>query len=140
MYSIKFSAHQVKEARGPYVMDAHHVWEQCKDMSGLCQETLQIITLNSKSRVIDRHLVSMGSINSAPFHPRDIFRCAILDNAAAIIAVHNHPSGDPTPSKDDIELTKSMIEAGTILGIRVLDHIVIGRDEYISIFRSGHIG
>jgi len=96
-------------------------------MSTMAQECMTVVTLDNKNKMIDRHLVGMGLIDQCPVHPREVFRPAISDGAKSIVLCHNHPSGDPTPSMDDIRVTRQLIEAGKILGISVLDHVVIGR-------------
>ncbi|MTI84963.1 MAG: hypothetical protein FH756_13985 [Firmicutes bacterium] len=83
------------------------------------------------------HTVSVGTLNSAQVHPREVFKVAIISNSAAIILGHNHPSGDPEPSHEDIEVTNRLVEAGQILGIEVLDHIVCGDSKYISLKTKG---
>jgi len=79
----------------------------------------------------------MGSLNAAIVHPREVFRAAIKRSSASIICVHNHPSGDPTPSSEDVALTRRLMEAGEIIGIDVLDHIVIGDRRYVSLKEQG---
>ncbi len=88
--------------------------------------------LNSKNRLIREALVSIGSLSTSVVHPREVFAPAVRDSAAAIILVHNHPSGDPAPSREDRECTQRLAQAGKILGIRVLDHVILGRDDYFS--------
>lgn len=83
--------------------------------------------------------ISIGSLNSTVVHPREVFKTAVLASAASVILAHNHPSGDPTPSKEDIGLTKKLVEAGEILGIKVLDHIIVGVNQYTSFNRQGLI-
>jgi DNA repair protein RadC len=90
------------------------------------------LQLNSKNQLIKEVLVSVGSLNVSVVHPREVFSFAVRDSTSAIILMHNHPSGDPTPSREDRECTKRLVHAGKILGIRVLDHIVIGHDGYYS--------
>ena len=106
------------------------------DLKSLAQEVFVVITLNTKNRVIERHLVSIGTVNSALVHPRECFRPAILDGASALIFAHNHPSGDPCPSSEDIKITKQLIGAGQIIGIKVLDHIIVG-DSCLSLREAG---
>lgn len=101
----------------------------CSDMALLMQESFQVLSLNTQNRLINRTLVSLGIANSATVHPRETFRQAIIDNAVSIILVHNHPSGDTTPSAEDIKITRQLVEAGRILEINILDHVIIGRDE-----------
>jgi len=98
-------------------------------MEDMGQEAFVVMTLTTKSDVIQKHLVSLGTLNSSLVHPRETFRPAILDCAAAIIVAHNHPSGDPTPSAEDIKITKQLVQAGQTLGIKVLDHVIIGSSE-----------
>ena len=96
--------------------------------SGDCQEAFFILLLDTKSKVIGAPIeCCRGLLDQCPVHPREVFRAAIRDSAASVIVAHNHPSGDPTPSKDDIDITRRLIEAGKILGIHITDHIVCGR-------------
>lgn len=94
------------------------------------KEHFYIISLNSRNAIISE--ISIGTLNASLVHPREVFAEAIRQRANSIILVHNHPSGDPTPSKDDIKITKKLKEAGKILGIEVLDHIIITRNSYLS--------
>lgn len=100
------------------------------------KEHFLVLHLDSKNKIscIDR--VAVGSLNSAIVHPREVFKTALLSSAAALILIHNHPSGDPTPSREDLELTGRLKETGELLGIRVLDHIIIG-DGYVSLCDRG---
>ena len=88
--------------------------------------------LNTKNQVISCETISIGNLNSSLVHPRELFKIAIKKSAASLILIHNHPSGDPTPSHEDIQITKRIIEAGKLLGIEVLDHIIIGDKIFIS--------
>jgi DNA repair protein RadC len=106
------------------------------DLKDLAQEAFCTITLNTKNRLIKRHLVTLGTLNSTYVHPREVFRTAIQDSAAAIIIAHNHPSGDPSPSSDDLKITRRLIEAGRIIDINVLDHVIIG-DTSVSLREAG---
>lgn len=96
--------------------------------------------LNSKNQLIREVLVSVGSLSTSVVHPREVFASAVRDSTAAVIFIHNHPSGDPAPSREDRECTQRLIQAGQILGIRVLDHIVLGRDDYYSFADAGLLG
>lgn len=109
------------------------------DMAGLDKEHFIILILNTKNRILSKELISIGSLNSAIVHPREVFKPAVIKGAAAIICVHNHPSGDPTPSPEDISLTERLIRAGEIMGIDVLDHIIIGTEGYVSLKEQGMI-
>ena len=95
--------------------------------------------LDSKNRVLRIKLLSVGSLNSTVVHPREVFREAAAAAAAAIILFHNHPSGDPSPSPDDIELTGRMLDAGEIMGIDVIDHLILADQTYYSMMESGRI-
>lgn len=97
------------------------------------RENFVVLCLNRKYDIISAEIASIGTISECFVHPREIFKAAVLSSAAAIIVGHNHPSGNPAPSQDDIEITKRLIEAGKIMGIDVLDHIVIGDDCHVSI-------
>jgi len=94
--------------------------------------------LDGKNRVVCIDMVSTGSLNQSIVHPRELFKTALLSSAAAVILLHNHPTGDPTPSTEDLEITRRLRDAGDMIGIKVLDHIVIG-DSYYSFAERGHI-
>jgi DNA repair protein RadC len=95
--------------------------------------------LNSKNQLIREVLVSIGSLSTSIVHPREVFGPAVRDSSAALIFLHNHPSGDPSPSREDRECTQRLMHAGKILGIRVLDHIVLGYDDYYSFADAGFL-
>ncbi len=96
------------------------------------QEIFIVITLNGNNNVINIHEVTKGIVNRTLVHAREVFRTALLDNATAIIVAHNHPSGSTQPSEDDNQVTNMLKEAGKVMGIRVLDHLIIGRFNYTS--------
>ncbi|MGF9700844.1 MULTISPECIES: RadC family protein [Paenibacillus] len=103
----------------------------------LQKEHFVCLFLNSKNHIIAQETLSMGSLNASIVHPREVFRAAIKCSSASIVCAHNHPSGDPTPSPEDIQITKRLIEAGSIVGIDVLDHIIIGDGTYVSLKEKG---
>ena len=105
----------------------------------LQKEQFLVILLNSKNRVIGMEIVSEGSLTNSVVHPREVFQPAILQHAAAIVVAHNHPSGDPRPSPEDREITRMLKEAGVIMNIPVLDHIIIGDGTYFSFLEEGAI-
>lgn len=107
------------------------------EMSALEQEHFRIMTLNTKKEINFIREISKGTINMTIVHAREVFRAAISDNAHSIILLHNHPTGDPSPSKEDIGLTKNLIEASKIIGIDILDHIIIGDNRYFSFLEEG---
>ena len=119
----------VKECATTRVRTPDDVSRICDDLRDLAQESIQVLTLNAKNRLINRHLVSLGLVDSSLVHPREVFRAALADSASAITVVHNHPSGDTTPSAEDVRITKQLVEAGKIVGIRVLDHVIVGRSD-----------
>jgi DNA repair protein RadC len=98
-----------------------------------------VVTLNSRGRILRRHVISTGTLDSALVHPRESFLPALRDSAARIILAHNHPSGDCEPSDDDITVTKRMVTAGKILGIPVVDHLIIASGGYYSMQEHGLI-
>lgn len=108
-----------------------------EDMRYLKKEYLKLIMLNTKNIVISIKDISVGSLNSSIVHPREVFIEAIKNSSASIIICHNHPSGDPTPSNEDINITSRLKECGKLLGIEVLDHIIIGDGTYISLKEKG---
>lgn len=110
-----------------------------EEMRYLTQEEVRVVLLNTKNHVLKVHTSTIGTLNSSLITPREVFRAAIQNNANAIILVHNHPSGLPDPSKEDIEVTKRLIEVGKTVGIEVLDHVIIGDNRYVSLKEKGVI-
>ena len=100
-------------------------------------EKVHMLALDTKNKVIGVFVISTGSLNASIIHPRDVFQRAILSNAASIILVHNHPSGDPTPSSEDIALTRSLVDAGKLMDLAVLDHVIVGDGSYASLKEKG---
>ncbi|MBT0663994.1 DNA repair protein RadC [Geobacter pelophilus] len=103
------------------------------------KEHVVALLLDGKNRIIREVPISEGSLNQSIIHPREVFNPAVRDSAAAIILVHNHPTGDPTPSREDLELTRRLKEAGELMGIRVLDHVIIGDKNYVSLADKGYL-
>ncbi len=108
-----------------------------EDLRHESQEVMKLIMINSKGRLIGENEISKGTVNASLITPREIFIEALLRQAVAVVAMHNHPSGDPTPSIEDILLTKRIKEAGSIIGIELLDHIIIGNNCYVSLREKG---
>jgi len=108
-----------------------------EDLRYLQQEHFVVLFLNTKNRVVGRETLSVGSLNATIVHPREVYRAAVKRSAASIICVHNHPSGDPTPSPEDIQLTHRLSESGHIIGIELLDHVIIGDRSYVSLKERG---
>lgn len=109
------------------------------EMNELSQEILKVILLSTKNIIIGTKDVFKGSLNTSIVHPREIFKQAINKNSASIIICHNHPSGDPTPSKEDINITLRIKECGNIIGIQLIDHIIIGNNKFVSLKERGLI-
>lgn len=104
-----------------------------EEMRFLSQEHFVCLYLNTKNQVLQKTTIFIGSLNASIVHPREVFKEAFKRSAASIICLHNHPSGDPSPSREDIEVTKRLVECGKIIGIEVLDHIIIGEHKYVSL-------
>ena len=102
------------------------------EMRYLCKEHFKIAILDTKNQILAIENISIGTLNASIVHPRDVFKIAIKRNANSLILIHNHPSGDPNPSNEDISITNRLIDAGNLIGIKVLDHIIIGDNKYIS--------
>ena len=108
------------------------VWNELKDIRDNKKEHFVVFYLDNRNQEIKREIISIGTLNANLVHPREVFEPAIAHSAAQIIVAHNHPSGDPEPSEDDIIINKKLVEAGKILGIELLDHIIIVKQGYIS--------
>ncbi|MGO4538104.1 RadC family protein [Paenibacillus sp. 2TAB19] len=110
-----------------------------EELRYLKKEHFLCLFLNTKNHIIAQETLSVGTLNASLVHPREVFRAAIQRSSASIICVHNHPSGDPTPSPEDIALTKRLVEAGELVGIEVLDHLVIGDARFVSLKEQGYM-
>lgn len=146
-YYVALSLPIVKEASVEKCRTPEDCYRVLSDTAQLAQEAFTVLTLNRKYNIINRHLVSLGIADATLVHPREIFRTAIMDGASAIVLSHNHPSGDPTPSAEDLRLTRQMVEAGKVVDIEILDHVIVGRPSpdghssrgFISLRESGLI-
>ncbi len=107
------------------------------EMSGLEQEHLRVLLLDARNHVLEVAEIYRGSVNSSQIHIGEVFKPAIRRGATAIIVVHNHPSGNPAPSPDDVTVTRALVQAGKLLDVEVLDHLVIGRGKYVSLKERG---
>ncbi len=140
-----FNLKVVKESSGRYDVrkkiqspnDIFNIAQNVIRCNEYAEENLWLITLDTKNNITGIFTVSTGSLNSSIAHPREIFKRAVLQNAASIIICHNHPSGDPAPSQEDINTTKRIYDAGKILGIELLDHVIIGDNKYTSLKEKG---
>lgn len=103
------------------------------------KEKFITLCLDTKNQILKEEVISIGSLNASIVHPREVFKSALMESSASVIMVHNHPSGDPSPSREDIMVTEKMIEGGKLLGIDVLDHIIIGEGRYVSLKDEGFV-
>lgn len=137
----KFRTHVVREDAPEWISTRYtapkQVYEMFKDLSSEPKEHFICLHLDGKNRIVCFDKVSVGSLNQSIVHPREVFKTALLSNAAGILLLHNHPTGDPNPSREDREITHRLKEAGDLLGIRVLDHIIIGDGQYLSFTEEG---
>ena len=117
----------LRESDGRKLHRPEAVAEACADMAQLAQEAFVVITLDRKNNMIAKHLITLGIADASLVHAREVFRPAITDGATACILAHNHPSGDPAPSAQDLKITQQLIDAGKIIDIKILDHVIIGR-------------
>lgn len=138
------ATYQVSETPTPYtkpdrpkVEGPSDVYALCRHIAGRRQEEVHVLLLNARHHLIKRSLVVRGGLNSASVEPRELFREAVRASAAGIVVVHNHPSGDPEPSEDDIRLTRRLKNAAELLGISLLDHLVISKGGYVSLREHG---
>jgi len=115
------------------------IYRLFKGLSSMPVETFLVLHLDGKNRMVGMTTSSIGCMTSSLVHPRDVFRPAIANMTAGLIFIHNHPSGDPAPSEEDTQITKRLCEVGKIVGIRGLDHIIIGKDRYFSFADQGLI-
>lgn len=116
-----------------------NTFELFRDLARESKEHFVALHLDTKNRIICYDTVSIGSLSSSIVHPREVFKAALLSSAAAILFMHNHPSGETNPSREDFEITKRLKEAGDLLGIRVLDHLIIGEQGFYSFANNGSI-
>ncbi|PKR79123.1 hypothetical protein CEY16_05060 [Halalkalibacillus sediminis] len=110
-----------------------------EEMRNLKQEHFVCLYLDTKNQVLHRQTIFIGSLNSSIVHPREVFKEAVKRSAASVVCAHNHPSGDPAPSNEDIQVTRRLFESGKVLGIELLDHIVIGDHKFISLKEKGYL-
>jgi DNA repair protein RadC len=127
--------YEVGQSQIQNVEQAIQIW--MSKLKGSLQEELVLLALNTKMRLITSKTLFVGSVDSHMIHPRDIFREAIRNNSSKIILMHNHPTGDPEPSPSDVETTQQIAELGNELGIKLMDHIILGSGRYVSMKQRG---
>ncbi len=124
-------------APGPSVASPEEAWCLLADMGALRKEHFRALYLDARRRLLQTETVSIGTLTSSLVHPREVFQPAVAHSAAAVLVAHNHPSGDPEPSPEDLALTRRLRQSGEILGIEVLDHLVVGRGRFVSLKQRG---
>jgi len=122
----------LKDKKAEIYLKPKEIWEELKDLRDHKKEHFVIFYLDSRNQEIKREIISVGSLNANLVHPREVFEPAVRHLAAQVILAHNHPSGDPEPSEDDLEITKRLTESGKILGIEVVDHIIVVKNGFLS--------
>ena len=123
-----------EEIKGKTIQTAEDVYKIMRaEFKNKKKEHFKLVLLNTRNQLIRKVSVSKGTLNASLIHPREVFRSALSHSAASVILIHNHPSGDPKPSDDDIKITKRLIEAGKIMGIEVHDHVILAGDRYTSL-------
>ena len=125
---------QLRSLSGPEAVAAY-----CRDMQDLQQEEIRVLFLNTKNKILGQKRIFLGTVNVSLLSAREIFHAAVQHLATHIILVHDHPSGDPTPSEEDRESTKRVAQAGKLLNIQVMDHVIIGRNGYCSLKAAGYM-
>lgn len=129
----------LKDKKAEIYLSPKEIWNELKDIRDNKKEHFVIFYLDTRSQEITREIISIGTLNANLIHPREVFEPAVRNLAAQIIIAHNHPSGNPEPSKEDIEVTKNLVESGKLLGIEVIDHIIVSKDTYLSFKEKGII-
>jgi len=122
----------LKDKKAQIYLEPKEVWKELKDIRNYKKEHFVIFYLDSRNQEIKREIISVGSLNANLVHPREVFEPAVRNLVAQVILAHNHPSGDPEPSEDDLEITKRLVEAGKILGIEVVDHVIVANNGFLS--------
>ncbi len=130
---IELGRRLLKNKKAELIMSPKDVWEKMEDLRDSKKEHFVIFFLDSRNQIIKREIISVGTLNSSLVHPREVFEPAIRYSTSQIIISHNHPSGLLKPSEEDLSMTKRLLEAGKILGIDILDHIIVCKDEYKSL-------
>ncbi|MFA6375879.1 MAG: DNA repair protein RadC [Candidatus Paceibacterota bacterium] len=123
----------------PEILSAKDAWKLCSDICNSKKEHFVAFYLDTQNKLIERQIISIGTLNASLVHPREVFEPAVALHAAGVIAAHNHPSGESAPSNDDIAITKRLAESGKILGIDLIDHIIVTNSNFFSLNNNGVI-
>ncbi len=126
-FFLGFCMQAAPETTDVFVRTPEDCWKACEEQAGYAQEAFTVLCLNTRNRLIAGGIITIGIIDSSLVHPREVFRKAIECQASAIILAHNHPSSDVSPSAEDVRITRQLVQAGQVIGIKVLDHVVIGK-------------
>lgn len=129
----------LKGKQASILLSPKDVWDRMADIRNSKKEHFVVFYLDSRSQEIEREIISIGTLNESLVHPREVFEPAIIRKAASVIISHNHPSGDLEPSDDDIEITKKLVGAGKILGIKIVDHVIVAKNSFFSFKEKGII-
>ena len=131
-FELSKRALEVNDTNLPVINTAKDAVAQLSDMRDLKKEHFVVLYLNAKNQLVHKETISMGTLNANLVHPREVFEPALKYSAAQIIAAHNHTSGDPKPSEDDLEVTKRLTEAGKMMGIEIMDHVIVSKNSHFS--------
>ena len=131
-FELSKRALEVNDTNLPVINTAKDAAAQLTDMRDLKKEHFVVLYLNAKNQLVHKETISMGTLNANLVHPREVFEPALKHSAAQIIVAHNHPSGDPKPSEDDLEVTKRLTEAGKMMGIELMDHVIVSKNSHFS--------
>lgn len=138
-FELTKRALEVNDTNLPTISNAKDAVAQLTDIQDLKKEHFVVLYLNAKNQLVHKEIISMGTLNANLVHPREVFEPALKHSTAQIVAAHNHPSGDPKPSEDDIEITKRLTEAGKMMGVEVMDHVIVSKNSYFSFKEEGYL-
>lgn len=139
-FELSKRAFMLEEDLLPAVKSPRDVANQVTEIRKHRKENFVVLYLNARNQVIHKETISIGTLNASLVHPREVFQPAVAKSAASLVLAHNHPSGDTSPSEDDIEITRRMVKAGEIMGIDVLDHVIVSERDYRSLKEEGLMG
>lgn len=143
IYGLEVRVQLVKESnnvKGPRINSPQNVYNLVEHLKDSDREQFLTICLNTKNEVLSIETTAIGTLTANLVHPREVFKTAVLQNAAGIIIVHNHPSGDTVPSEDDVKITKRLCECSKIMDIQLLDHVIVGNGSFKSLKEMGKMG
>ncbi len=138
-FELSKRALNVDEEIYPLIRTPKDVADEVANIRRNKKENFIVLYLNARNQVIDKETISIGTLNANIVHPREVFKPALANSAANIVLVHNHPSGDPSPSQDDLQLTNRIVKAGELMGIEVLDHVIVTEKDYCSLKDKGMV-